>query len=65
MVLALRIIPIVLLVVLAFWIVRRVRSANGTANATPAGINSLRLALLGSLGLFVAFIGTAELITRI
>ena len=65
MVLALRIIPIVLLIVLAFWIVQRVRSANGTANETPAGVNSLWLALLCSLGLFVAFIGTAELITRI
>ena len=65
MVLALRFIPIVLLVILAFWIVRRVRSANGTANATPAGKDSLWLALLGSIGLFVAFIGTAELITRI
>ena len=65
MVLALRIIPIVLLVILAFWIVRRVRSANGAINETPDGINSLWLALLGSLGLFVAFIGTDELITRI
>ena len=65
MVLALRIIPIVLLVVLAFWIVQRVRSANGTANETPAGINSLWLALLGSLGLFVAFIGTTEIVTAI
>ena len=65
MVLALRIIPIVLLVVLAFWVVRRVRSTKGAANATPAGINSLWLALLGSLALFVAFIGTAEIITRI
>ena len=65
MVLALRIIPIVLLVILAFWIVRRVRSTNGAANATPAGTNALWLALLGSLGLFVAFIGTTEIITRI
>ena len=65
MVLALRIIPIVLLVVLAFWIVWRVRLTNRAVNETPASTNSLWLALLGSLGLFVAFIGTAELITRI
>ena len=65
MLLALRIIPVVLLIVLAFWVVRRVRSTNGAANKTPAVTNSLWLALLGSLGLLVAFIGTAEIITRI
>ena len=65
MVLALRIIPIVLLVVLAFWVVRRLRSAKGVANETLAGANSPCLALLSSLGLFVASIGATELITRI
>ena len=41
MVHALRIIPIVLMVILAFWILRRVRLANGAINETPDGINSL------------------------
>ena len=65
MILALRILPFVLLIAVAIFLVWRTKSLKGAANEIPTGLNSLFLVILGSIGLFGAFVAVAELITRL
>ena len=65
MILAFRILPFVLLIAVAIFAVWRMKSLKGVANETPMGLNSLFLVILGSIGLFGAFVAAAELITRL
>ena len=65
MILALRILPFVLLIAVAIFMVWRTKSLKGAANEIPTGLNSLFLVILGSIGLFGAFVAVAELITRL
>ena len=65
MILALRILPFVLLIAVAIFMVWRTKSLKGAANEIPTGLNSLFLIILGSIGLFGAFVAVAELITRL
>tara|TARA_Y200000002_G_scaffold153524_1_gene126929 strand:- start:54 stop:251 length:198 start_codon:yes stop_codon:yes gene_type:complete len=65
MILALRILPFVLLIAVAIFMVWRTKSLKGAANEIPMGLNSLFLAILGSIGLFGAFVAVAEIITRL
>jgi hypothetical protein len=64
MILVFRILPLVLLIAVAIFMAWRMKSAKGAVNETPPGLSPLLTTLLGSLGLFVAFVGAAELITR-
>ena len=65
MILALRILPFVLLIAVAIFMVWRTKSLKGAANEIPTGLNSLFLVILGSIGLFGVFVAAAELITRL
>tara|TARA_B100001093_G_scaffold461680_1_gene476332 strand:- start:722 stop:919 length:198 start_codon:yes stop_codon:yes gene_type:complete len=65
MILAFRILPFVLLIAVAIFVVWRMKSLKGAVNEIPTGLNSLFLVILGSIGLFVAFVAAAELITRL
>ena len=65
MILALRILPFVLLIAVAIFMVWRTKSSKGAANEIPKGLNSLFLIVLGSIGLFGAFVAVAEIITRL
>ena len=65
MILALRILPFVLLIAVAIFMVWRTKSLKGAANEIPTGLNSLFLIILGSIGLFGAFVAVAEIITRL
>ena len=65
MILAFRIFPFVLLIALAIFAVWRMKSLKGAVNEIPTGLNSLFLVILGSIGLFGAFVAAAELITRL
>ena len=65
MILALRILPFVLLIAVAIFMVWRTKSLKGAANEIPTGLNSLFLVILGSIGLFGAFVAVAEIITRL
>ena len=64
MILAFRILPLVLLIAVAIFVVLRIKSAKGAVNETPSGLNPLFLTILGSIGLFGTFVAAAELITR-
>ena len=65
MILVFRILPFVLLIAVAIFVVWRIKSLKGAANETTSGLNSLLLTILGSIGLFGAFVAAAELITRL
>ena len=65
MILAFRILPLVLLIAVAIFVVSRMKSAKVAVNETPSGLNPLFLTILGSIGLFGAFVAAAELITRL
>ena len=65
MILAFRILPFVLLIAVAIFVVWRMKSLKGAVNEIPTGLNSLFLVILGSIGLFGAFVAAAELITRL
>ena len=65
MILAFRILPLFLLIAVAIYVVSRMKSAKGAVNDTPSGLNPLFLTILGSFGIFVAFVAAAELITRL
>ena len=65
MILAFRILPLVLLIAVAIFVVSQIKSAKVAVNETPSGLNPLFLTILGSIGLFGAFVAAAELITRL
>ena len=65
MILALRILPPVLLIAVAILVVWRMKSAKGAIIEAPSRLNALFLTILGSIGLFGAFVADAELLTRI
>lgn len=65
MILVFRILPFVLLIGVVIFMAWRTRSLKGAVNEIPTGLNSLFLVILGSIGLFGAFVAAAELITRL
>ena len=65
MILVFRILAFVLLIGVAIFMVWRTKSLKGAANAIPTELNSLFLIILGSIGLFGAFVAVAEIITRL